>query len=212
MTNGIVIVGGGGHAKVCIELLLDMGESVAFCVASEDGPSVCGGIPVLRGDDHLLRLRREGFTKAFVAIGSNEMRDHLAREVVGSGYNLVNAVSPHAIISPSARLGIGIAIMAGAVVNAEASISDMAIINTGATVDHDCVIGRAAHIGPQCGLAGNVEVGQRSLLGVGCSVIPQRKIGSNVTIGAGAVVVADIPDDSTVVGVPARILEPKQQR
>jgi UDP-perosamine 4-acetyltransferase len=118
------------------------------------------------------------------------------------------------VVSPSASIGRGVAIMAGVVVNANAAIDDLAIVNTGATIDHDCSIGVAAHIAPQSGLAGNVVVGACSFLGIGTKVIPGCRIGSNVMIGAGGVVISDVADGVTAVGVPIRVLtdSPDEER
>lgn len=207
MSDGIIIVGAGGHAKVCIELLQSMGERIAYCVGGLESPDQCVGIPVLKGDENLGRLRKEDYSKIFVAIGSNSLRQRLAVTAGEMGFQLVNAISPQAVISPTARLGAGIAVMAGAVINADATIADLAIINTGATVDHDCKIGKAAHIAPQSGLAGGVVVGALSFMGIGCKVIPEVKIGDRVTVGAGSVVISNINDGATAVGVPARVIE-----
>lgn len=206
MNSGIIVVGAGGHAKVCIELLRAMGESVAYCVGALDGRDNCLGVPVLPGDENLSFLRSEGYSRVFVAVGINQIRKRLSTLCTQQGYQLVNAISPHSVISPSAILGQGVAVMAGAIINAESVIDDLAIINTGATVDHDCRIAEAVHIAPQCALAGNVTVGSQSFLGVGCKVIPDIIIGERVTAGAGAVVICNIEADATAVGVPARVL------
>lgn len=206
MKQGVVIVGAGGHAKVCIELLRAMGTPVACCIGGEDSGESCLGVPVFKGDDHLARLRQEGHAFAFVAIGSNALRQRLASAAKALGYELVNAISPTAVVSPSVRLGKGIAIMAGAVVNADTSIADLAIINTSASVDHDGDIGEAAHIAPQCGLAGNVTVAARAFLGVGCKVIPGVSIGTDVVAGAGSVIISDIASNTRIAGVPAKNL------
>jgi UDP-perosamine 4-acetyltransferase len=208
---GIVVVGAGGHAKVCIELLRAMGEDVVFCIGGEDAVGDCLGVPILAGDDHIAELRTRGFDRAFIAVGNNRVRRKLGAEVVAAGYRLVNAVSPTAVVSPSARLGAGIAIMAGVVINAESTIGDLAIINTGATVDHDCSIGEAAHVAPQSALAGNVTVGACSFLGIGTIVVPGCDIGDEVMIGAGGVVIADVPAGVTAVGVPVRVLERERE-
>jgi UDP-perosamine 4-acetyltransferase len=206
MKQPIIIVGAGGHAKVCIELLQAMGETILCCVGASDSGTTCLGLPVLHGDHHLARLRDEGHRRAFVALGPNRLRARLGQHVQELGYELVNAISPHAVVSPSASLGVGIAIMAGAVINAEAHIGDLAIINTGATVDHDCRIGPAVHLAPQCALAGNVSVGAGTFLGVGCKVIPEIEIGEQSVVGAGAVVVRPLPSNVKAMGVPARVV------
>ena len=206
MNSKIILVGAGGHAKVCIELFRAMNESIAFCVSESEGPDHCLGVPVLKGSDHLSKLYAKGYTKLFVAIGANSTRYRLSIAAIKQGYQLVNAISPQAIISPTVKLGVGVAVMAGVVINADAMIDDVTIINTGATIDHDCCIGKAVHIAPQCALAGNVNVGDHSFLGIGCNVIPGIEIGENVTVGAGSAVIANIASNMKVAGIPAKFI------
>jgi UDP-perosamine 4-acetyltransferase len=207
MKAAIIVIGAGGHAKVCIELLQSMGEQVDFCVGTVGGPPTCVRVPVLFGDEHLARLYAEGYRRLFVAIGANRLRLNLSANASAFGYELTCAIIPHAVLSPSARIGKGVAIMAGAVINAEAVVSDLAIINTGASVDHDCVISSGAHVAPRAALAGNVPVGTASFLGVGSNVIPSQHIGDDVIIGAGAVVISNIGNHATFAGVPARSIK-----
>jgi UDP-perosamine 4-acetyltransferase len=207
MNSGVVVIGAGGHAKVCIEIFQAMGEVVSFCVGGADSPQYCIGIPVLHGDENLGALRSQGYHRTFIALGPNKLRKRLSEKAVDLGYELVNAISPYAAISPTCKIGRGVAVMAGAVINSEAVIGDLAIINTGATIDHDCRIGRSVHIGPQCALAGNVFVDDHSFLGVGCRVIPGIKIGNNTIVGAGSVVISDIESNKTAVGIPAKVIK-----
>ena len=201
----VVVVGAGGHAKVCIELLQAMGHKIAYCIGGPDSPSTCLGYQVLVGDENLPRLYEEGYRQSFVAIGANRIRARIFYELQEIGFEVVNAISPSAVVSPSSEIGRGVAVMANAVINADSKIGDGVIINTGATVDHDVVISDAVHIAPRCALAGSVQVGDRSFLGVGCSVIPEIKIGSDTIVGAGAVVVQDLPSSVVAYGVPARV-------
>lgn len=205
--NDVIVVGAGGHAKVCIDSLRAMGLHVAYCVGTDPSVRQCLGIDILIGDEQLNALRSTGYSKAFIAIGANKLRQKLATKAIEQGFTLVNAIHPHAIISPSATIGSGVAVMAGAIVNADCIIGDLAIINTGATVDHDCQIACAAHIAPQCALAGGVIVGEHAFLGVGTKVIPTIKIGRNAVVGAGSVVINSIDADTVCVGVPATIIK-----
>ena len=209
MKNKVIVIGAGGHAKVVIELLKAGGYQIDYCVANEGGQRFCMDVPVVFGDEHLGRLRKDGYSLVFPAIGSNMLRARLAQQVLELGFDLVNALSPSAIVSPSATIGRGVAIMAGAIIYAESRIDDLAVINTGSVVDHDCHIGYASHLAPNTALAGNVKVGELAFIGIGTSVAPEITIGKNSTIGAASAVVSDIPEGVVALGVPARVIKKK---
>ena len=201
-----VVIGSGGHAKVVIDVLRGCGDVVlAGCISQAAPGEMTNGVPVLGGDDLLESLRRRGVTHAFVALGDNRLRLRIMHHAVSLGFELVTAVSPHAVLSPSVKIGCGTVVMPGAIINADARIGDGVIVNTGATVDHDCDIADGCHIAPGTNLAGCVQVGTGTFLGTGSRVIPRIRIGRWSVIGAGAVVISDVPDESVSVGVPARV-------
>jgi UDP-perosamine 4-acetyltransferase len=196
----VVFVGAGGHAAVCLDVFESSGREVLGYVAPESSKLP---IPHLGSDDTLATLLTPEI-EAFVAIGNNEVRLRLVRELLGMGISLATATSASATISMSARLGRGTVVMPGAVVNARASLGDGVILNTLASVDHDGNIHDGVHIGPGSHLAGTVTVGEGAFLGAGTIVIPDRVIGSWVVVGAGGVVVDDLGDAAVYAGVPAR--------
>lgn len=51
------------------------------------------------------------------------------------------------------------------------------------------------------------KIGENCIIGTGACVLGNIKIGNNVKIGANAVVLEDVPDDCTVVGVPGKIIK-----
>lgn len=203
----VLVIGASGHAKVVIELVRAAGayEIIGLIDLNLSGAAILG-VPILGTDEDLPRLRREGIAHAFVGIGNNQRRLKTSYYLRKIGFKIINAISPAAIISPSASLGDGIAVMAGAVINAEGRIDDFSIINTHASVDHDCWIGEGAHVCPGSTLAGNVRVGSLAFIGAGATVVPGITIGQNATIGAGASVLRDVPDGASAWGVPARIM------
>jgi UDP-perosamine 4-acetyltransferase len=202
----VVVVGGGGHAKVCVDILRSMTQfDLVGYTDRGDRPGL--GMTYLGDDSILPGLCGTTADAAFVAIGSNELRRAKIAEIRALGLELISAVSPFAIISADVEIGAGTAIMPGAIVNAAGRIGEGAIINTGATVDHDCNLGSCCHIAPGVNLAGNVTVGECALLGVGSCAIPGVNIGPSATVGAGAAVTSDVPAFVTVVGVPARAIK-----
>ena len=201
----LVVVGAGGHGRVTLEAVRAMGgfDVLGFVDPAPPAPVVLG-LPVLGGDDELVRLHADGVTAAVVALGANFVRQRVGERLRGLGFTLPAIVHPSALLSPSAVLADGAVIMARAVVGTMTRIGALAIVNTGAVIDHDNDIGEAAHVAPGCAVAGSVTIGARTLLGVGSAVRPGIRIGRDAVIGAGAAVVADVPDGAVVGGTPAR--------
>jgi len=145
------------------------------------------------------------YPEAFVAIGDNRLRLDLMATLERIGFRLPTIAHPMSWVSPSARVGPGSVLVAGSVVNADATLGRGCIVNTGATVDHDCSIGDGAHISPGAHVGGNAVIGARTWIGIGAVIRHGVKIGTDVVIGAGAAVVADLPDHVQAMGVPARV-------
>jgi UDP-perosamine 4-acetyltransferase len=203
----VLVVGAGGHAKVCIESLVDAGHTVVGTV-SREGVAVEGfPVPVLGTDAEVAEVAAaHGAEAVFVAVGDNAGRAAVRRKCVAVGLVEVTAVSRFALVSRSAELEGGAAVMAGAVVNASARVCAGAIVNSRASVDHDCVVGADAHVAPGAVVAGGVTIGAGALVGVGAKVLPNLTVGDGAVVGGGAMVVADVPAGATVMGVPARVV------
>jgi UDP-perosamine 4-acetyltransferase len=209
MTIGVIILGAGGHAKVVIELLRANRIHVGYCVAnSASGPN-CLGVDILAGDAQLEGLYKRGYRQFFPAVGDNMLRRRLSAHALELGFEMVNAIGPRAVVSPSCIVGRGVAIMEGVIINAATRIADLAIVNTGSTVDHDCDIGMAAHVAPNCALAGGVRVGEGAFVGAGSVIIPGVDVGDYSVIGAGSVVLRDVPGSVVAYGNPARVVKRK---
>jgi sugar O-acyltransferase (sialic acid O-acetyltransferase NeuD family) len=142
---------------------------------------------------------------AVIALGDNRRRQTVATTL---DFEWVTVVHPRAWVDPSAQVGPGTVIFAGAVVQACARLGAHVIINTSASVDHDCIVGDFAHIAPGCHLGGQVTIGDGCLMGIGSAAIPGSETGAWSVVGSGSVVTRNIPAGQVAVGVPARVVRP----
>jgi len=202
----LLIIGASGHGKVVADIAIKMNrwEHIAFLddnslLHKSLNLDVIGKIK-----DISKYLSEYDF---FVAIGNNQVRENIMRKLEDMGANIPVLIHPSAVIGEQIEVGFGTAIMAGAVINCCCNIGKGCIVNTGATLDHDNVIDNYVHISPGVNIAGTVKVGKNSWLGIGSIINNNITITSNCVIGAGAVVVNDIIEPGTYIGIPARLME-----
>ncbi|MBF0330171.1 MAG: acetyltransferase [Nitrospirae bacterium] len=205
----LVFVGGGGHAKVLIELVKSLAiyEIVGILdPVLEIGEKVCG-VPVLGSDDMLRNLYGREVVNACIGVGStksNDNRRRLFENLLQNGFAMPAFVHNKAVVSPSVVVSDGVQIMAGAIVQPGSRLGKNTIINTAAVVDHDCSIGSHVHVCPGAVVSGDCIIADGAFIGAGATLINGVKVGKNSVVGAGAVVLKDVPDDALVKGVPAK--------
>jgi sugar O-acyltransferase (sialic acid O-acetyltransferase NeuD family) len=203
MKRKLLIIGAGGHGKVVADVALNMKkwEQIAFLDDGKCSQHVMG-IEVIGVVSDAVKYIEE--CDLFVAIGNNSTRANIQELLEDAGASLPILIHPNAIIGEEVELAPGTVVMAGAVINCCTKIGKGCIINTGATVDHDNYISDFVHISPGAHTAGNVIIGHGTWLGIGSIVSNNVTVVSNCTIGAAALVIKDLEEEGTYIGVPAR--------
>lgn len=205
MNNPIIIIGNGGHASVLTEILLAQGEKILGFTAPVLEKN-CFNLPYL-GMDEIIQNYPTTEVELVLGLGMiqpSPWREKIFNHFRGMGYQFKSIIHRSAIIAPSVKLGQGVQIMAGAIVQTNTTIADNTIINTGTLIDHDCQIGPQIHIAPGTRISGNVHIQEGTHIGTGATIIQGVHIGANCLIGAGAVVVKNIKNNVKALGVPAK--------
>lgn len=165
------------------------------------------GRPLICAKDWPRELQRRGVAKALVAVSDNAQRAVEIERAIAAGLTLVSAIHPTTTVLGDALLAQNVILHARSFVGYRAEIGIGAILNTGCQIDHHSVLRACCSLDPGVVLAGNVTVGSLARLHTGTVVKNKISIGANATIGAGTVVIRDVPEATTVIGVPARPLE-----
>lgn len=209
MKEKIILIGGGGHAKVLIDLIRTNGqfEITGILDSGLKIGSLVLGISVLGSDNLLSELYSKGIKSACIAVGSiknNDKRKLLFENGRGCGFDIPFLIHPKAIVSKEAIISKGTQIMASAIIQTSSLIGDNTIINTGAIIEHDCKVGNHVHICPGAIISGGCSINDGAFIGAGATIMQSLNIGRNAVVAAGAVVINNVPDGVEVKGVPAK--------
>lgn len=196
----LTIIGASGHGKVVADIARLNGYDEIEFLDDDLSKKQCGNYPVVGTTD----METDG--DIFVAIGNGYIRERISK-----GKSVITLIHPKAIIADGVKIGKGTVVMAGAVINPEVIIGQGCIINTSCSIDHDCIIEDYVHVSVGAHVCGTVTIGQQTWVGTGCTISNNISICGGCMIGAGAVVVKDINEQGTYVGVPVRKVFRKQE-
>jgi sugar O-acyltransferase (sialic acid O-acetyltransferase NeuD family) len=211
MNLPIIVIGGGGHAKVLIEALHLC--SATILGITESDPSKIGtdilGVHVIGSDDIISRYA-PGLLHLVNGIGSVHLpkkRKAVFEKFKEKGFTFKTVIHPSAVVASDVIFGEGVQIMAGTVIQPGSRIGVNTIVNTKTSVDHDCLIGEHVHLAPGVTLSGEVVIGNGVHIGTGATVIQGIHIGDESLVGAGALVLEEVLSNIMVTGVPAKAVQ-----
>ncbi|ATP42352.1 sugar acetyltransferase [Solibacillus sp. R5-41] len=205
MNKPVIVIGNGGHAAVLAETLLQQEREILGYTAPAKETNKFQ-LDYLGTDSVIASFKPEDI-ELVLGIGTvnrSTVRKTLFEGFKELGYIFGKVVHDTAYIAPSAKIGDGVQIMAGVILQSHVEIADNTIINTGTIIDHDTKICSHVHVAPGTNISGGVKIGEQTHVGTGTTIIQNIEIGRNCLIGAGSVVVKNIPHDKKVYGVPAK--------
>jgi sugar O-acyltransferase (sialic acid O-acetyltransferase NeuD family) len=202
----VVVYGvGSTYVHEVHESLLRLGWSVRAWVTNVEGGNEPRGLePVVAAADMSPEWRALGFVFAMV---TPAYRQQIEDEVRSLGVTEFPAVvDPTTVVASTAVIDEGASVNGAGMIGANTTLGRFSLVNRSASVSHDVIVAPYASLGPGCVLAAEVQVGAGAFIGTGAVLGPEVTIGVNAVVGAGAVVVKAVPDNTVVVGNPARVL------
>jgi len=207
MNKKVYIIGAGGHGEVIWDTLEEMGISPeGFLDDAYPEITSVSGKPVL-GKVSLVKELEGLFV---VAIGDNLIRRNIVSKLNFPDEKYFTVIHPTVFVSKNVKIGAGSMLIAHCVVNTGSIVGRHVILNTSASLDHHNIVEDFVHIAPGVHTGGNVHIKEGAFIGLGASIIPNITISKWSVVGAGSVVIEDVPDYVTVVGVPAKIIKTKK--
>jgi sugar O-acyltransferase (sialic acid O-acetyltransferase NeuD family) len=211
MKANLILIGGGGHAKSCIDVIEQQGR---FSIKGILDPAQPIGTRILNyevigTDENISDWLSNNY---WFAVTVGQVKNAVPRKRIfdvlkGYNANIATVISPLAYVSPHARIGTGTFVMHGAKVNAAAQVGNNCIINTNANIEHDVIIGNHSHVSTGAMVNGGCRIGDNVFVGSGVVVKHGIIINDDVIIGSGAAVYKNINEQGIYVGNPIKRID-----
>jgi sugar O-acyltransferase (sialic acid O-acetyltransferase NeuD family) len=138
---------------------------------------------------------------ALVYTDMNRLRARLVAEARDRGYGLASYVSSRAFVWRNVELGEHCFVFENNVVQPFVRIGDNVVLWSGNHIGHHSAIADNCFVSSHVVISGFVKLGESCFMGVNSTVANNVEIGDRCLVGAGALVLADVGDDETVVGL-----------
>ncbi len=203
----LILIGAGGHASVCLEIAELHGFNVkGYLAPSKSEHFRLQTLEWLGNDTKIDQNLCENFEfiNGIGSTGNPSIRISAFQRVTSMRGSFRTLIHPNAILSKYVKLGHGVQIFAGVIINSGAQIGDNVILNTGSLIEHDCKIENHAHIAPRSTVLGGVTVSEESHIGAGATILQNLTIAKKTLVGAQALVTRNFPEQKKLMGCPAR--------
>lgn len=198
--RNIAIIGAGGHAKVIIDIIQEIGLYNIIGIYDDNKTESIMGIKII-GKISEIDPTIENF---IIGIGNDKVRKLIYEKHIN--LNWATLIHPKSIISKSASISKGTIVCAGAIIQPEVKIGMHCIINTNSNIDHESIIGDFCSICPSTTICGQVTIGTLSFIGANSTIIQCIRIGNNCIVGAGSVIIRNVEDNCKIVGNPGKLI------
>jgi len=212
----VVIIGAGGFAREVLDIFDacnnagDRYDVLGYVVESPFGTpgAIVNEKPILGGLEWLDGQHRDVFV--ICGVGAPELRRRLVLEAVKRGARFCSIIHPTVRMSRWNSIGSGVVIAAGCILTNQIRVGDHVQLNLDCTIGHDVLIGDFVTVSPGTHISGNVTIRTGGNIGTGVNIINRLEIGEWSVIGAGSTLIRNVPPNTTVVGVPGKVVTQRE--
>jgi sugar O-acyltransferase (sialic acid O-acetyltransferase NeuD family) len=212
----IVIIGAGGFGREVLDVIDacnqadEIYEPLGFIVDPQYGTpgTLINNKPILGGFDWLEKHVDDVYVTC--GVGPSHLRYQLIQRAIAVNCRFINLIHPSTIITRWVTMGQGVIITAGCILTNQIKIGSHVHLNLDCTIGHDVVLQDFVTLAPGVHVSGNVTLGLGCYVGTGANIIEKLQVGDWSIIGAGSAIVKSIPPNTTVVGIPGKIIKERQ--
>ena len=195
--NSLLMIGGGGHAISCLEVINMMGLYKVDKILSNSNTHA--SINHMVDNEGSLKKLRKSYDHAFIGVGQikdAKPRQRLFTELKEYGFNLPVIISPKSHISCDSNIGEGTIVMNFCLLNAHSIVGDNCIVNNFALIEHSACIGNNVHVSTGVRVNGEAQIEDGCFIGSGAVISNGIKIGKNSIVSANSFVYKDLAENT----------------
>ena len=213
--KNIVIIGAGGMAREVRWLIEDINREkkvfyfLGYIVSDLKKVGKLDSKDLILGDYSWFEKNELSKINVAIGIGKPIFRLKVIKELsqIKKNISYPNLIHPSVKFDyNSISLGKGVIICANTILTVNIKLNDFVLINLSCAIGHESEIGKGSVISMLTQVSGGVVIGKGVLIGSGATILQYLEIGDSSTVGAGAVLTKSIPENVTVVGIPAKII------
>ena len=205
----LVIVGTGGVGKetaLIVEDINEISQEWNLLGFIDDNKELIGkeinGYKVLGDREFLNNFDKEVYV--VIAIADHCIKEELVKYLTNKNIQYATLIHPSVKINRTISIGKGCIIYQNVIMTVNINIGNHVIISPKCGIGHDSLIEDYVTVLWNVNISGSERIRQGVTLGSGCTIIQGLEIGRGSFVGAGAVVIRDIDESKTAVGVPTR--------
>ena len=205
----LLLIAASGLAREVLAAVRESGRFDVIGILDDDAAktgAIVDGVRILGPASDALHYPGAGVV---VCVGSGTGRARIVDRLAELGLpdrRYATIVDSLVRIPAGCWIGRGSVLLGHVTLTAGVTLGEHVVVMPGVTLTHDDVVEDFATFAAGVSLGGGVRIGRGAYLGMNASVREGASVGAGATIGMGAAVLADVPDDETWVGVPARVL------
>lgn len=205
-TKKLVLIGDSAFAEIAYEYFTHDSEYevVAFAVETQYiKRDSLFGLPIVPFEQLEDRYApaEHSFYAANVYTQRNQLRTRLYLAAKEKGFAPASYISPHAFVWRNAKIGEHCFIFENNVVQPFVTIGDNVVLWSGNHIGHHSTIMDHCFVSSHVVVSGFCKVGRNCFMGVNATVANNLNIGDDCIVGAGALILSDVDDGKTAVGM-----------
>jgi sugar O-acyltransferase (sialic acid O-acetyltransferase NeuD family) len=212
----VVIIGSGGFGREVLDIidacnrLENPYEPLGFIVDAQYGTpgTIINDKPILGGFDWLEKHAKDVYVTC--GVGPPHLRFQLIQRATALNSRFINLIHPSAILTRWVTIGEGVVIAAGCILTNQIRIGNHVHLNLDCTIGHDAVLQDFVTLAPGVHVSGNDTLETGCYIGTGANIIEKLHVGNWSIVGAGSTIVKDVLANTTVVGIPGKVIKERQ--